>query len=438
MHGGNVVQRASLSISVFVIMATFGHAPADDRVSKKSPETLIGELGDSDFNRREAATKAIEALGAAALPALHKAAKHPDAEIRSSVNKSIPLAVVAPKRVSLDLSGMPIHRAIDALLKEAGYKLDFDHSKAPYQKPCDIKLRNVTIWEGLERICSQGQISPCLEEGSGGKTNLFYCEPGRRPSICHGAFRLSADGFMPIHAFGDAPNFLVLHVSVVAEPRLKLVSAVPEIAEAKDNRDRSLIYDDKRNDDPIRGNGDLVPRFMDSRPCGNIAQAWTGLSWPEKNAKTVKAISGSMTVTIEQSRRSLVVSDDIWQAKGREIHVGHGKLHITDFFKTPGKDEYKVCMTVDKPSVSEIAVIVNQELASFDLQDPTGVSYEQTGSGGSFDSDNPLITLEFHYASRHTKVTGAPKKLVYIRRDCVTYHIPFEFKGLPLPHVSQK
>jgi hypothetical protein len=74
----------------------------------------------------------------------------------------------------------------------------------------------------------------------------------------------------------------------------------------------------------------------------------------------------------------------------------------------------------------------------FDLQDATGVSYEQTGSGYRLIGDNPLIGLEFHYASRHTKVTGPPKKLVYIDRDCVIYHIPFEFKSLALPYLSQK
>jgi hypothetical protein len=151
IHGAIVVHRASMSIAVLIIVATIGHARADDSVSKKSAEQLIGELGDNDFNRREAATKAIEALGADALPALQKAANHPDAEVRSRIDKLIPLAMVAPKRVSLKLSGMPIHGAIDALLKEAGYKLDFDHTEAPYQKPCDIKLSNVTFWEGLEK-----------------------------------------------------------------------------------------------------------------------------------------------------------------------------------------------------------------------------------------------------------------------------------------------
>jgi hypothetical protein len=192
---------------------------------------------------------------------------------------------------------------------------------------------------------------------------LYYCEPGRRPSICYGAFRLSADGFIPIRVNHRAPSWLPLNVSVVAEPRLKILSAGPEIiTQAKDNRDRSLIHDDKRKDDPIRQDVDILPKFMRSRPYGNVAHAGIGLSRPEKDARTAKVISGSMAVTIEKSRRSVVVSDDIWQARGREVPLGRAKMQITDFIRTPGKDEYKVCMTIDKRSIS--AGAANQEHAS--------------------------------------------------------------------------
>src|SRR5262245_34265288 len=52
------------------------------RVETADAERLVDQLGSSRFAEREAAFKALDALGAAALPALRNAAKSKDAEVR--------------------------------------------------------------------------------------------------------------------------------------------------------------------------------------------------------------------------------------------------------------------------------------------------------------------------------------------------------------------
>jgi hypothetical protein len=54
--------------------------PASDRAARAAK--LVKDLGDDDFDVREAAEKALVALGTAALPALRAAVKSPDLEVR--------------------------------------------------------------------------------------------------------------------------------------------------------------------------------------------------------------------------------------------------------------------------------------------------------------------------------------------------------------------
>jgi WD40 repeat protein len=70
----------SLLLLVLLGLTGFGAPPAaeEEKIRK-----LIQQLGDDDFDKRQEATKQLEALGQAALPLLRKASKEsPDAEVR--------------------------------------------------------------------------------------------------------------------------------------------------------------------------------------------------------------------------------------------------------------------------------------------------------------------------------------------------------------------
>ncbi len=60
-------------------------AKAEEPADSAIVERLIQQLGSSQFTEREAAHKALDALGEAALPALRKARNDPDAEVRRGV-----------------------------------------------------------------------------------------------------------------------------------------------------------------------------------------------------------------------------------------------------------------------------------------------------------------------------------------------------------------
>jgi hypothetical protein len=62
-----------------LVLAAFAEAAALD---SGSPDALVRQLGSKSFSERAAASKALEELGEAALPALQKAADSADAEVR--------------------------------------------------------------------------------------------------------------------------------------------------------------------------------------------------------------------------------------------------------------------------------------------------------------------------------------------------------------------
>jgi HEAT repeat protein len=80
--------RAFAFTALLVGIATF--LTAQEPAPGKSIAQLIEDLGNQDFNVREAAAKAIEALGPEALPALRKAKDHPELEVRRRIKEWIP------------------------------------------------------------------------------------------------------------------------------------------------------------------------------------------------------------------------------------------------------------------------------------------------------------------------------------------------------------
>src|SRR5947209_1739857 len=83
-------------------------------------DRLIAQLGSAEFDKREAASIALEQAGAAALPALQQAGRSADAEVRRRSEDLIPrierrletARLLAPKRLRLVYKDTPIADAV--------------------------------------------------------------------------------------------------------------------------------------------------------------------------------------------------------------------------------------------------------------------------------------------------------------------------------------
>src|SRR5690348_7394950 len=105
-----------------------GATPADSGGDERVPR-LIRQLGSDQFREREAATDALDGLGAAALEPLRKATKSEDAEVRrraadlvQRIEKRVETArILAPLRVRLVYQDTPVADAVADFARKSGY-----------------------------------------------------------------------------------------------------------------------------------------------------------------------------------------------------------------------------------------------------------------------------------------------------------------------------
>src|SRR5262249_54195378 len=94
--------------------------PADDKAEAERIARLVAQLGSDSFTKRAEADRALEEIGAAALPALRKAAQGKDLEIRLRAKKLIQKIekrgangrLLVPTRVRLVYKNTPLAVAV--------------------------------------------------------------------------------------------------------------------------------------------------------------------------------------------------------------------------------------------------------------------------------------------------------------------------------------
>ena len=144
-------------VACLVAMVACASAFADAPAVKSALPALIEQLGDKDYEKREAAEKAIVAIGPETLPALRKAAEHDDPEVRRRVARLIPYLererVVAPKRVSFAFASTTPAEAFESLAKQTGYRMFLPDALQDDTETIKLVATNLTFWEALDRLC---------------------------------------------------------------------------------------------------------------------------------------------------------------------------------------------------------------------------------------------------------------------------------------------
>lgn len=137
--------------------------PDGDRVAP-----LIAQLGSRQFEEREAATQALDALGPAALELLRKALASSDAEVRRRAEKLVrtiegrleSARALEPTRLRLVYREKPVADALEDLARRTGLRiqLDGDSKKLPGRK-VTLDTGETTLWEALAEFCRKAGLS---------------------------------------------------------------------------------------------------------------------------------------------------------------------------------------------------------------------------------------------------------------------------------------
>jgi hypothetical protein len=257
---------AGISLVMIILL---GQAPARDAGE------LVRQLGSARHAEREAAAAALEAMGAAALPALRAAGESKDAELRNRA------AAIVAKLEWREMSGASMvrldvaDRPLDAVVEEFGFPSPSRLAWHP-DTPEAVRRRRVTIrepaplpfWAAVDRLCQAGGLrySPGSPGGpdTGTTQHRLFLAPGTwgGPRADDGPLRLEIVEIehsrhveldpgrpgdptgrgMHMPPFGSRWEMFTIELRLVAEPRL-FINQVGNtlIAEVVDDRGQSIL-----------------------------------------------------------------------------------------------------------------------------------------------------------------------------------------------------
>lgn len=433
-------------VSMGMTPSAWGNGTRGVPAPAPSMERLIEQLGAEEYTARDAADKALLALGSKALPALRKAKAHEDPEVRRRVGELLLTLeradLLAPKRVTLRLTNRPLRQAVTELAKQTGYKVELwpdaasngEREKLPYS----FQLDDVPFWTALDKVCAAGSL--VLQEGYGDDHLRLHYQESRVPFIHHhGPFRMVAQGFhysrsinfgvLPKDSpeLGQRSEYLSFSFSVSVEPRLPLLGVGPaKLSAAQDDRN-NLMHPPEANN-PNEG-----PQYFNGGYRSFCQQTQVNLFRASRDARMARLIRGTVPVTLLVEQKPGIIVDKILMVKGKKFKAGDTDLDIEEVKDNGGKT-YQVKMTVRKaddknPNDYTWRNSLHQRL---ELQDAQGNKYQSQGyADANFTATG--VQGSFLFGDPGNVKLGPPAKLVYYTWVMMQHTIAFEFKDLPLP-----
>jgi hypothetical protein len=461
-----------MGIAWVLLVATGSLALGEDR----SPEKLIQQLSDKSFKVRQAAARAIEDLGPQALPALRQALNHPDLEVRRRIQKWIPefeaRALVAAKKVTLNMKDQPVSKILEELSRQTGYKIELD-SRARVPKSCTVQINQGTFWEALDKICLEAGLAPSRFPAAADALVLEPAETGSPLVMYHHAFRVAAvalqydkssmstvlrrielgkarpeRGVSAPRAQTQTSESETLYVefTLAAEPRLSILGiGKPDLTEALDDQNHSLIPQQEKDSLGMREMDFRLPvrigRFGLAMDSGHIS-----LRPPAKDTHSLKMVRGTIPVYLAKDKKTTVLYADLKNAQGKKIELGGATYQLDLFHQSAKRDRFEVFLTVSgqkevpfgqlgQPKPFFNRAHMADESGEIELQDAKGNSYLATGSSSGGDGQTTEMRLSYSGPRPFNQAAalGPPAKLVHVKLERQVYHVPFEFNDLPLP-----
>jgi len=139
-----------------------GEANPAERINK-----LIEQLGSTQFDEREQAAKALDAIGRPALNALQKATKSSDVEIQRRAKELVQKItqrvandkILAPTRIRLQYDSTPVEAAVGDLAKKSGYAIILAGDKSKLaERRVTVDTGEVPFWEAFDRFCEKAGL----------------------------------------------------------------------------------------------------------------------------------------------------------------------------------------------------------------------------------------------------------------------------------------
>jgi hypothetical protein len=455
----NVLKLGEIAMSrtpLFLFSFLFGilnPAFADD---SKNPTTqqLIEQLGHKQFSQREKAHKMLQSRGASAIPELKKALTHKDEEIRTRVEKLIPilekLAALEPKRVTLSVDREPLSVILEQIQKQTGYSLETTYPDD--QKRYSFQMKDIPFWDAVEEIRRKTNQSIQYRIVNAENSSKPY-QTGSKMVSNHGPFRMELirihedrdvdfQKVSPEEPSGKKSHSFTMTFLIVAEPKFYIHSSeTPVLERAIDPDEHSFVLPKPVNDKKqtkAEMHHFVYTRF-DLTNYQYVPTTELKLTREAENSKTIKEIRGILPVFVVIERKDRVVVEDVFSGKGNNFKCKELPPGVSD--KSP-EVEYTINIkgiTQTKKGDFEIGFWIPHPLSEgknglhsrFYLKDSMGRRTSSNGIRCSSSGSGRSMELFFEDSMK----VGEEKKTQLVLEDWVImrYEIPFVFRDVPLP-----
>ena len=462
-----------------------------------TPQALVAQLGSDHYPDREAAAKALEALGDAAAPALQAAAKSDDLTVRrtatsllSKLDRAAESAKrLAPKTTSLSLKNVPLGSAVNTLKARTGLNLVLDPTRvADPMRPVTCEVGERPVWEVVEEFCKAAGVrevfSADLEvpkPSSAGKPR--YYSPPPAPPLADAVPVTLADG-----AAAPLPGSRATAVRVVALPasypgnRVILgagettinfdVTPAPGLGwnEVVGVRVKRVVDDAGRvgcaatpRDSSPSGDTDPFGGGMVFMGGARVAMRWdfdgnpiaptshpnpravpVPLKLATPDAKSLKLLEGVVVGEVTVANQQLISVDVASKQTGTPL-TGPGGLKLTVHEVRPAANGATI-VRVSLESPSAFAQRRRGFGMNLGWQEPIRPtqgnhirSYDAAGalltpiSSGGTEVNDDGMSQTVTYNLTFRADKGAPAKLVVVGPKQVPVEVPFRMENVPLP-----
>jgi hypothetical protein len=440
------------------------------------PSVLVERLGAPRYAEREAATRALEALGREAIPALRQARRSDDPEVRSRaaglLGRIEAAAMIRPTLVQLDFRDRPIAEVVKTLSDRTGVPMVLVPENNPQWQSRRMSLeapQAVTFWGLFDRLNSGGlaaNVAMGGVQGSRGPIVHLYQGPLAAPlptsdsgpfrATIHGihyhrdrAFGGPRPGSLPFAQPGQVPRppdaaaatveQFFLDLQVAAEPRMAITQNGPlKLVEALDDKGNNLLPP-SAPEEPVRRVGSY---FSSATMAGMPSvQVQVQLRHPHEPGQTIKRLRGTLPVVVSARKDDPLVID-LASAKGKTFQTQDCSLTIHDMRTDPEQPRTTIELSLRSnvasdgadggPLATDLMAFrgPNLPMSQVEIFDAQGRTYLQWfPTSTRRDADALQMTLTLLPAEN----LGPPTQLRFYDLARASTEFSFEFHDVPMP-----
>lgn len=378
---------ALLAVGCGLAVAAAADSPAP------SVESLVEQLGDRSFARREAASRELVRLGHAALPALEKAvATSSDSEVRyranavaSTLRRTVDASKhLVAKTVKLDYDRVPLGTAVSDLKAKTGVPLALDQARvADPLRIITAKSGELPAWEAIEAFCAAAGLKevfrhdltpPGANMNSAYRQRRVYYEGGPTTTesagqvpvlLADGKATLPGDRSTSVRVLALPPHFpgnkvirgagtVVINLDVTPLGGLKWDDTTAiRVHKAEDETGRPITVSHRIENRPNFGMYGEEVMFLGG---GQMmwAGGWDGEVYPvnpnarlnprivpitlktdDRSITTLKLLEGAVVGEITLTNQTLITFPNLPKAAGRSMQTSEMTITVVEYKVQP-------------------------------------------------------------------------------------------------------